>query len=74
VRLIGVTAIHLTDAEQLTLFDGASKESRLEATIDDVRARFGDAAITRARLLRERPRRRFDFGERPAGPPIDDEA
>jgi DNA polymerase IV len=71
VRLLGVTAIHLTDAEQLTLFDGASREARLEATIDDVRARFGDAAITRARLLTDRPRRRFDFGERPQGMPRD---
>ncbi len=74
VRLIGVTAIHLTDAEQLTLFDGASREARLEATIDDVRARFGDAAITRARLLSDRPRRRFDFGERPQVAPRDDDA
>jgi DNA polymerase-4 len=73
VRLIGVTAIHLTDAEQLTLFDGARREARLEATIDSVRARFGDRAITRARLLTDRPRRRFDFGERPQGMPRDED-
>ena len=52
VRLIGITAINLTDAEQLTLFDAAAdREARLEATVDAVRARFGDASITRARLL-----------------------
>ncbi|HET9878416.1 MAG TPA: DNA polymerase IV [Candidatus Limnocylindria bacterium] len=73
VRLIGVTAIHLTDAEQLTLFDtGADREARLEATVDVVRERFGHDAITRARLLGDRPRRRFDFGERPAAPPDDE--
>lgn len=73
VRLIGVTAIHLTDTEQLTLFDaGADREARLEATVDVVRERFGHEAITRARLLGDRPRRRFDFGERPAAPADDD--
>ena len=40
-----------------------------------VREKFGDRAITRARLLTERPNRRFDFGERPqdAIGPLDDE-
>lgn len=70
VRLIGITGINLTDAEQLTLFDAAAdREAILEQTVDAVRARFGDAAIVRARLLGDHPRRRFDFGERPAGPP-----
>lgn len=73
VRLVGVTGIHLTDAEQLTLFDAAAdREAVLEATVDAVRERFGDAAITRARLLRSRPARRFDFGAKPAPPPPDE--
>jgi DNA polymerase IV len=71
VRLIGLTAISLTDAQQLTLFDAADRDDRLSHSIDVVRSRFGDDAITRARLLAERPARRFDFGERPPAPPDD---
>ena len=73
VRLIGLTAISLTDAQQLTLFDGADRSERLTKSIDVVRERFGDRAITRARLLRDRPSRRFDFGERPDAPDIGDD-
>jgi DNA polymerase-4 len=75
VRLIGMTAISLTDAQQLTLFDAADRTDRLTHSIDVVRERFGERAITRARLLKERPHRRFDFGERPQAPPAgaDDE-
>jgi DNA polymerase-4 len=69
VRLIGLTAISLTDAQQLTLFDAPDRTDRLTHSIDAVRERFGERAITRARLLRERPARRFDFGERPRVPP-----
>jgi DNA polymerase-4 len=65
VRLIGLTAIGLTSAQQLTLFDDPARADRLAASIDAVRERFGERAITRARLLRDRPVRRFDFGERP---------
>lgn len=72
VRLIGLTAISLSDAQQLTLFDAPERRDKLTESIDLVRQRFGDGAITRARLLTERPARRFDFGERPAAP-IDDE-
>lgn len=68
VRLVGLTAINLSDAQQLTLFDEQARDDRLSASIDAVRERFGDRAITRARLLKERPRRRFDFGERPDAP------
>ena len=73
VRLVGLTAINLADVQQLTLFDGGDREDRLSASIDAVRERFGENAITRARLLTDRPRRRFDFGERPnkAGPTLD---
>jgi len=69
VRLIGLTAISLTDVQQLTLFDTPARRDRLTRSIDAVRERFGERAITRARLLRDRPGRRFDFGERPAPPP-----
>jgi DNA polymerase-4 len=65
VRLIGLTAIGLTASQQLTLFDAPDRTDRLAASIDAVRERFGERAITRARLLRDRPERRFDFGERP---------
>jgi DNA polymerase-4 len=66
VRLIGLTAIGLASVQQLTLFDEAQKTDRLAASIDAVRERFGERAITRARLVRDRPVRRFDFGEKPA--------
>ena len=72
VRLIGLTAISLSDAQQLTLFDAPERGDRLATSIDLVRQRFGDEAITRARLLVERPARRFDFGERPEAPSRDE--
>jgi DNA polymerase-4 len=67
VRLIGLTAINLSDRQQLTLFDSQPRSERLARSLDAVRERFGENAITRARLLTERPIRRFDFGERPDG-------
>jgi DNA polymerase-4 len=73
VRLIGITAIALSDAQQLTLFDGGDRRDRLTRSIDLVRQRFGERAITRARLLADRPARRFDFGERPSAPPSGDD-
>ena len=68
VRLIGLTAINLTDLQQLTLFDAPDKTDRITASIDAVRERFGEKAITRARLIGHRDRRRFDFGEKPQAP------
>src|SRR3989441_5236391 len=65
VRLIGLTAINLTDVQQLTLFDAPDKPDRITASIDAVRERFGEKAITRARLIGHRDKRRFDFGEKP---------
>jgi DNA polymerase-4 len=65
VRLVGITAISLSHAQQLTLFGAPERSDRLTRSIDAVRDRFGDGAIMRARLLTERPHRRFDFGERP---------
>ena len=73
MRLIGLTAINLSEAQQLTLFDAPDRTDRLTKSIDAVRGRFGERAITRARLLREAPHRRFDFGERPEAPSSGDE-
>jgi DNA polymerase-4 len=68
VRLIGLTAINLTDVQQLTLFDAPDKTDRITRSIDAVRERFGETAITRARLIGHRDKRRFDFGEKPEVP------
>jgi len=68
VRLIGLTAINLTDVQQLTLFDAPDKTDRITRSIDAVRERFGEKAITRARLIGHRDQRRFDFGEKPEIP------
>ena len=69
VRLIGLTAIHLSDVQQLTLFDAPDRTDRIAQSIDAVRERFGEKAITRARLIGHRDHRRLDFGERPEAPP-----
>ena len=42
VRLIGLTAINLTDVQQLTLFDAPDKTDRITASIDAVREKFGE--------------------------------
>jgi DNA polymerase-4 len=68
VRLIGLTAINLADAQQLTLFDAPDRTDRIAQSIDAVREKFGDKAITRARLIGHRDQRRPDFGERPEAP------
>src|SRR5688572_23089106 len=73
VRLVGLTAVSLTDSQQLTLFGSPERSDRLTRSIDAVRDRFGDHAIMRARLLTDRPHRRFDFGERPEVVQEDDE-
>ena len=59
VRLIGITGISLANAQQLTLFEDGPRVQRLAEATDAVRDKFGDKAITRARLLREAPDRRF---------------
>jgi DNA polymerase-4 len=71
VRLIGLTAINITDVQQLTLFDAPDRTDRIAHSIDAVRERFGDKAITRARLIGHRDHRRPDFGERPEAPTDD---
>jgi DNA polymerase-4 len=74
VRLIGLTAINLSDYQQLSLFDAPDRTDRISRSIDAVRERFGDRAITRARLIGHRDHRRPDFGERPEAPSSDPEA
>jgi DNA polymerase IV len=73
VRLIGLTAIHLSEVQQLTLFDAPDRTDRIAQSIDAVRERFGEKAITRARLIGHRDHRRPDFGERPDAPSDDDQ-
>jgi DNA polymerase-4 len=68
VRLIGLTAINLSSVQQLTLFDAPDRTDRISESIDAVRERFGEKAITRARLIGHRDHRRPDFGERPQAP------
>ena len=52
IRLLGVTASNLGEREQLALFDADDPRRRraIEAA-DAVRHRYGDGAMTRARLL-----------------------
>ena len=52
-RLIGVSASDFTSDEQLGLFDGkrTAREQAITAAADELRARFGDGVIRRARLL-----------------------
>ncbi len=69
VRLIGLTAINLADAQQLTLFDELGRQDRLTESIDVLRGKFGGDAVTRAGLLDRRDRRRPDFGQRPTEAP-----
>ncbi|HEX5466588.1 MAG TPA: DNA polymerase IV [Candidatus Limnocylindrales bacterium] len=52
IRLLGVAATGLGERDQLTLFAaGDERRRRAEAASDAIRARYGQRAITRARLL-----------------------
>jgi DNA polymerase IV len=52
VRLLGVTASNLGAAEQLALFDEADPRRQLAAeAADELRRRYGERVVTRARLL-----------------------
>ncbi len=57
VRLVGVSVSGIATGRQLGLFDHA-RRSRLNAALDAVREKFGDAALDRA-SARLRERRRF---------------
>ena len=53
IRLVGVTASNFREREQLALF-GASDPKRHQAAeaLDTIRRKYGDRAVTRARLVR----------------------
>jgi DNA polymerase IV len=52
VRLLGVTASHLGDREQMALFESTdNRRRRLVEAEDAIRRRYGERAVTRARLL-----------------------
>jgi DNA polymerase-4 len=52
VRLLGVTASNLGEREQLALFEvGEPRHRRAVEAADAVRRRYGEGAVTRARLL-----------------------
>ncbi len=56
IRLVGVTVTSLSSQDdfmrQLALFEEDEKRRRVAATMDKVRDRFGESAITRASLIR----------------------
>jgi len=55
VRLLGVGVGKLATLRQRDLFTGEPSESRLDATIDGIRERFGTQILTRASLLPRTP-------------------
>ena len=60
IRLLGVGGSRLVEAGQADLFAGAGAVSGVpvDKTVDEIRDRFGDAAVGRARTLDSRERRR----------------
>jgi DNA polymerase IV len=67
VRLLGVAASHLEEAQQLSLF-GAPEDRRGRATraADAIRTRYGPRAIVRGRLLTSRVAEPFERDPRTA--------
>ena len=57
IRLLGVGGTNLAPAEQRDLFsdDDASSSTAVDRTVDEIRDRFGNASVSRARIL-DRPR------------------
>jgi DNA polymerase-4 len=55
VRLLGVGVGDLQALRQGDLFDAGQQGSRLDATIDGIRSRFGSTLLTRASLLPRTP-------------------
>lgn len=51
VRLLGVAVGDLQTPRQADLFAGDLPDPRLDATVDDIRQRFGNTLLTRASLL-----------------------
>ncbi len=54
IRLVGVTASNFRDREQLAMFDAQEDPRRVAAAaaLDKIRGKYGDRAVTRARLVR----------------------
>jgi DNA polymerase IV len=53
IRLVGVTASNFRDREQLALFGGDDpRRERAAAALDTIRRKYGERAVTRARLVR----------------------
>ncbi|MHB8958629.1 MAG: DNA polymerase IV [Candidatus Limnocylindrales bacterium] len=54
IRLVGVTASNFRDREQLAMFDVQEDPRRVAAAaaLDKIRGKYGDRAVTRARLVR----------------------
>jgi DNA polymerase-4 len=55
VRLLGVSVADLQIQRQADLFAGGAQPSRLDATVDGIRERFGKSLLTRASLLPRTP-------------------
>jgi DNA polymerase-4 len=55
VRLLGVGVGDLQIQRQADLFAGIAQQSRLDATVDGIRERFGKSLLTRASLLPRTP-------------------
>jgi DNA polymerase-4 len=51
LRLLGVVLTELTPASQLGLFEEAHPQSRLDAALDEARARFGSRALRRGNTI-----------------------
>jgi DNA polymerase IV len=51
LRLLGVVLTELTPASQLGLFGETRRESQLDATLDEARARFGRQALRRGNTI-----------------------
>ncbi len=54
-RLIGVSTSEFSDSEQLSIFDGlrSERERALTGAADRLRAKYGEEAVTRARLIED---------------------
>lgn len=59
IRLLGVTASHLTDMEEVSLFadDAEEKKKSLYQTVDALKAKFGSSIITKANLIVKKERK-----------------
>lgn len=58
IRLLGVTASHLTEMEEVSLFvdDAEEKKKSLYQTVDALKAKFGASIITKANLIAKKER------------------